>query len=577
MDSVPIPSRAKPSWPVLLAMLFLFTTTIISMVVDAVRQSQVQQTRPDEDSKPQQQPSIRHRRLQKLLQTNSRSLDCSRYQYSIGVTDDLTLNYVVNVDENLPARGTFSVEIVYQGRGWLGLAQSASGSMVGSVAIIGLPESQLVEEQKVQKYVLNGQNIGSIQWLPLQHQTLTNTTIFQDEDRTIMRFTKPLVEDGEEFHINHDGQNIFIFAVGASNTLGLHEYRGIVALDLLPCSTKPLISEKEQLRADERTDEEESDRYDVGSYVIDIGGFESSNNNNVVTSEGAETLIIDVGDDDVETIRPLREAEPTDSPTTMQDNSEGGSSSSKGRLFWTLHGLFGTLTCGLFLPVTVTSPLLQDFCKSSKGKKSKNPIWVYFYQIFNLLSALGVTITFIMAAVAAKQKIKPSQATDAPFTPILGTLAPTASPTEDPTDPISDAHSYHSPMGLALFIILVMYTVVGQLHYWLVQKRFIYKNKPGSVDFNTDEETERSNATPVPFLERAWVQSQNLVGALLLFVSWWHCLMGMQLYVGRFEDSWFDEGVFWGVTGTMAGILGFLCFLQMVCSRLALEFDESRR
>ena len=51
-------------------------------------------------------------------------------------------------------------------------------------------------------------------------QTLTDTSIEQEGGKTIMKFTKLLVEDGE-IPILEEGENVFLHARGG-NSLGFH-------------------------------------------------------------------------------------------------------------------------------------------------------------------------------------------------------------------------------------------------------------------------------------------------------------------------------------------------------------------
>lgn len=142
-----------------------------------------------------------------------------------------------------PRNESVTVEMVYESRGWLGLALASNAKMIGSIAVIGLPGSGTVA-----KYFLGGKAISAVTRLPAQNQTLTNTNMTQNATHTIMKFTKRLVEEGERT-IFADGLNTAIFATGRGNSLasGTHSNFGAFQIALTPCqesdSLGPLLDD----------------------------------------------------------------------------------------------------------------------------------------------------------------------------------------------------------------------------------------------------------------------------------------------------------------------------------------------
>jgi len=110
--------------------------------------------------------------------------------------------------------------------GWVGFAISGTGQMIGSEAIIGLPDTG-----EVLKYNLNAQNTAGVVPMPDSQQTLIDARIEQDRGRTTLVFTKILVEE-DEIPIEATGQNIFLTAFGSGNTLGVHASREPYTLNL---------------------------------------------------------------------------------------------------------------------------------------------------------------------------------------------------------------------------------------------------------------------------------------------------------------------------------------------------------
>jgi hypothetical protein len=127
-----------------------------------------------------------------------------------------TLSYAI-VPSNPPEsnNGIFCGKLSSDNIGWIGLGISPDGLMSGSTAIIALPD-----DNSVLKYSLG--NERSVNPMSEEQQTLRDTSILQLYGRTIMTFTKLLVEE-DELPILTDGSvNFFIHARGFSNTLGYH-------------------------------------------------------------------------------------------------------------------------------------------------------------------------------------------------------------------------------------------------------------------------------------------------------------------------------------------------------------------
>lgn len=105
--------------------------------------------------------------------------------------------------------------------------------MIGSNAIIakpGEPRSNI----NPGKYLLRRYAESAIDPLPDEQQTLINPNFYQDDERTVLSFTKYLVEEGER-PISMNETNSFIFAVGSDNNFAYHRLRGVFDLQLTPC------------------------------------------------------------------------------------------------------------------------------------------------------------------------------------------------------------------------------------------------------------------------------------------------------------------------------------------------------
>jgi len=112
------------------------------------------------------------------------------------------------------------LEVGNNNGGWIGFGWSENGDMIGGEAIVGLTDAG-----SVLKYKLSSKDTNGVTQMPAQ--TLTDTSIKLEGDKTIMSFTKMLVEDGE-LEIKETGLNQFLHARGSSGqTIGYHD-KGMV-------------------------------------------------------------------------------------------------------------------------------------------------------------------------------------------------------------------------------------------------------------------------------------------------------------------------------------------------------------
>jgi DOMON domain len=140
----------------------------------------------------------------------------------------LTMKNYINLADQ-----TVSVQLNYDAEAWLGFAFTELAQMVPNTAIIGLPD-----ENTIQKYFLQNRTLAGVN-NPLQAslQTLIDASVRQENERTIMEFTKKLVEGGE-VAVKTDEPNRFNWAIGSSNTLSIHQNRGSVLVKFNTCQGK---------------------------------------------------------------------------------------------------------------------------------------------------------------------------------------------------------------------------------------------------------------------------------------------------------------------------------------------------
>ena len=140
----------------------------------------------------------------------------------------LTMKNYINL-----AKQTVSIQLDYNAEAWLGFAFTQLAQMVPNTAIIGLPD-----DDSIQKYFLQNRTLAGVN-NPLEAplQSLISPSIRQENGRTILEFTKRLVEDGE-IAVKIDEPNRFNWAIGSSNDLGIHQFKGSALVTFNTCQGK---------------------------------------------------------------------------------------------------------------------------------------------------------------------------------------------------------------------------------------------------------------------------------------------------------------------------------------------------
>ena len=175
------------------------------------------------------------------LDTQSPSVTFSSSSKSQTCPDELVQSYNINSESTLyyamvPSspvesnNGILCARLEVVNNGWIGLGFSPSGTMENSQAVIGI-----YDEDTVLKYDLAP---GQATPMSDDKQTLRGASITTMDGKTIMEFTKLLVED-DEVEILEEGENIFLHAWGGS-TLGYHTGRLSFTIDFSEDTSRPI-------------------------------------------------------------------------------------------------------------------------------------------------------------------------------------------------------------------------------------------------------------------------------------------------------------------------------------------------
>ncbi|CAN0028150.1 unnamed protein product [Ectocarpus sp. 4 AP-2014] len=146
------------------------------------------------------------------------------FDYQVTPTDGFDVHWSVDT-----VAETISVEVVSTAVAWTSLGFSPDSFMIGSDAVIGLPDESAVEE-----YDLTSQAVSGV--VPSATQDITGGSVSQDASGTTLSFTRPLAPANKQAISGTPGdETIFIYAFGEDNELAFHGLapnRGSLVLDL---------------------------------------------------------------------------------------------------------------------------------------------------------------------------------------------------------------------------------------------------------------------------------------------------------------------------------------------------------
>jgi len=133
---------------------------------------------------------------------------------------------------------TVTVQVTYNGIGWVGFSFSEGRSMLNQIAVIGLP-GEPNSQTNPGKYLLAskaGKSLNTL--LSAEEQTLENASISQNDTHTVLKFTQRVAEL-ENVPISATNPGFALWAYGTSNEFGKHAEKGSLELQLTPCGEDP--------------------------------------------------------------------------------------------------------------------------------------------------------------------------------------------------------------------------------------------------------------------------------------------------------------------------------------------------
>jgi hypothetical protein len=485
----------------------------------------------------------------------------------------LTMRHVMN-----PVDETLTVELVYEGQGWISLGFSHRGRMTGSYAVIGLPDRP-VSATNPGKYYLEGETANAVWLMSDAQQTLTDTSLMQNETHTTMKFTKPLAEVGE-LAISATAQNTFIYATGFSNQLGLHNNDGSSRLVVTPCRA---VSES---AASTMTIVDSSATSNTGNtlseIVVEPTAIEDPPAGSHSITANAQTNILDdkdedeesgESDEDSESVSDDSESDSEDSESDSEDSesdsediesdsedsfgtdlsflNQGGST----RQLWIWHGILMSVSWSILVPLAIGSSMLRDTLCLAPG------VWLTIHLTLNMFAIMCMIVSFGIAVYATNANTMGG---------------------EDP-NPFSDLK--HRTIGLVIFLLAFVQAASGLMRPSGPKKPATPVEVPKDVrrrdemvnelsdkserthrsndDSSDDEVSSNEKTSGKSIARRIWEYKHRMVGLGLLGLSWYNCDSGLDLFAERYGENNDLSGAFWGVTGGLAGLICILYAVQI--------------
>ncbi|CAM9850698.1 unnamed protein product [Ectocarpus fasciculatus] len=168
-----------------------------------------------------------------LGQECTASTDAS-FDYQVIAEDGFTVYWTVDTDAE-----EVTMQVVYDGEGYVGLGFSSTGDMVPADAVIGLPDEGTALEYDLSTYQLSSDN---------EHETqeISGASVTQVDSTTTLVFTRPLAPtDATKTVLSaEEGEEVtFIWAYGSSNTFEQHENRGDFTVSDVLCSEAVVVED----------------------------------------------------------------------------------------------------------------------------------------------------------------------------------------------------------------------------------------------------------------------------------------------------------------------------------------------
>jgi cytochrome b561 len=157
---------------------------------------------------------------------------CDEFVLFDDFAPNLELQTITEVTDATTGQGRLTVQATLTGLGWIGIGWSADAMMVPGTAVMGTD----CDIAKWDMFAYT-QDLSGLAPFAETQQTLSDTSFIQNDTHSILRFTKPLIEDGELPIDATGGTNIFIWAFGLDNEIAYHavDNRGARGVQFTAC------------------------------------------------------------------------------------------------------------------------------------------------------------------------------------------------------------------------------------------------------------------------------------------------------------------------------------------------------
>jgi hypothetical protein len=170
--------------------------------------------------------------MAKIHVAAQRAPRCDEFVRFDDFAENIELQTITEVTDATTGQGRITVQATLTGLGWIGIGWSADGMMIPGVSVMGTDCNIAKWNMNAYSYI----DLEGVKPFPESQQTLSDTSFIQNETHSILRFTKPLIEDGElPLDATGNGNNIFLWAYGTNNFIGFHNAQGTREVPLTAC------------------------------------------------------------------------------------------------------------------------------------------------------------------------------------------------------------------------------------------------------------------------------------------------------------------------------------------------------
>jgi hypothetical protein len=205
------------------------------------------------------------------------------------------------------------------------------------------------------------------------------------------------------------------------------------------------------------------------------------------------------------------------------------------RQLWIWHGVLMAISWGILVPLAIGSSLLRDTLNLPPG------VWLTMHMSLNMFAILCMIVSLGIAVYATN----------------LSTVD------GENSNHFSDLK--HGKLGLVIILLAFMQAAIGMMRPSRPKKPEtpveIFKDVEGAGEMVPVSDSAKTSGKSIA--RRIWEYKHRIMGIGLLVLSWYNCDSGLGLFAERYGENNALSGVFWSVTGGLAGLICVLYAVQI--------------